>query len=310
MKSLITSIILFFTLLYSSCKTNGDTRQVALEESSVTPVTITQPVIDTLSEIVNLNAVSAFLLKSDVKANINGYIIRGSLHVGSRIQKGQVLFVLETKEARSLGNTINQLDSTFRFSGVNYVRSPVTGFLTMLNHQPGDYVQDGETLGSITDNRSFGFMLDLPYEYHGLLSDNKDLDIILPDGKILNGTVIQQMPSVDSSSQTQKIWIKPSGSEGIPENLIAKVELVKQRYIGLALPRAALFSDENQAEFWVMQLINDSTAVKIAVQKGIENDSLVAIKAPQFNLKDTFIVNGGYGLPDSAKVKVLHAAQK
>jgi hypothetical protein len=53
-----------------------------------------------------------------------------------------------------------------------------------------------------------------------------------------------------------------------------------------------------------MKLINDSTAVRVDIQKGIENDSLIQIIKPQFNLYDRIIFDGAYGLPDTANVVI------
>lgn len=272
--------------------------------STVTPVTITTPDTTTLKEEITLNAVSAYLLKTDIKANINGYITQSTIQAGSKIHRGQTIFVLETKEARSLGNTINQLDPSFKFSGINRIKSPVEGYVTMLNHQSGDYVQDGETLAGIAAKNSFGFVLNLPYEYHQLLNSNRKITIELPDGTLLNGYAAQVMPSVDSIAQTQRIWIKTPDAKNIPENLIAKVQLVKKASTHLSLLKAAIFSDENQQNFWVMKLSNDSTAIKVPVQKGLENDSLVEIISPAFSVTDSFVLQGGYGLGDTAKIAV------
>jgi hypothetical protein len=61
-------------------------------------------------------------------------------------------------------------------------------------------------------------------------------------------------------------------------------------------------ADETQTEFWVMKLINDSTAIKVAVKKGIETNDKVEILEPQFNPADKIIFTGNYGLADTAKV--------
>lgn len=298
-------LLLSVSMIVWSCKTSPDNPASGEEPPSITPVTITHPVASSIAETITLNAISTYLLKTDIKANINGYITEANLQVGSTISRGQALFTLETKEARSLGNTINDLDPSFRFSGVSRVKSQVTGHVTMLNHQKGDYVQDGETLASITDNKSFGFILDLPYEDHQLLVRNKKVAILLPDGTSLQGYVAQIMPTVDSISQTQKILIKLSGSHNtIPENLIAKIVLKKSESSHLLLPKTAVFSDEGQLNFWAMKIINDSTSIKIPLTKGIENDTLVEVISPHFNVKDTFIMQGGYGLPDTARVSI------
>jgi predicted deacylase len=74
------------------------------------------------------------------------------------------MFTIKTKEAQSIGNTINVLDTTFKFSGINNIRASRSGFVTQLLHQVGDYVQDGEQLAIISDRESFAFVLQLPYE--------------------------------------------------------------------------------------------------------------------------------------------------
>jgi len=75
-----------------------------------TPVTVTQISTEPLSEYIELNAVSAFLQKSYVKANANGYLQSADTYLGKFVSKGQLLFTLKTKESQSLGNSINELD--------------------------------------------------------------------------------------------------------------------------------------------------------------------------------------------------------
>jgi hypothetical protein len=91
----------------------------------------------------------------------------------------------------------------------------------------------------------------------------------------------------------------------IPENLVAKVELVKQQFSNATLlPKAALLSNEAQTGFWIMKLINDSVAVKTPVNKGIESGDSIQIISPPLNDSDKIILTGNYGLSDTAKVKV------
>ena len=71
-----------------------------------------------------------------------------------------------------------------------------------------------------------------------------------------------------------------------------------------SLPRSALLTDETETNFWVMKLIDSSTAVKVPVKKGIESGDRVEIDSPIFDPDDKILVTGNYGLPDTAKVKV------
>jgi multidrug efflux pump subunit AcrA (membrane-fusion protein) len=213
--------------------------------------------------------------------------------------------VIKTKEANSLGNALTKLDSSFHFDGTIHIKSPGTGYITQINYRIGDYVQDGEALATITDTKSFVFLLDLPYELKSYLPNNHQLELKLPDGSTLNGILEAPMPMVDAVSQTQNFIIKVNTSNPIPENLIAKVALVKKLKINTtSIPKAALLSNDTQTEFWVMKMMDSVTAVRVDVKKGIETNSNVEILSPQLFPKDKLVLTGHYGLADTAKVIV------
>jgi hypothetical protein len=73
----------------------------------------------------------------------------------------------------------------------------------------------------------------------------------------------------------------------------------------MVLPKQAVLGDETQTTFWVMKLINDSTAVKIIVNKGFENNEEVEITNPEFLPSDRIVRTGNYGLPDTARITIV-----
>lgn len=270
-----------------------------------TPVTTTTVSTGPLTESIELNATSAFQLKTFIKANANGYLQLVNAQLGKFINRGQQVFIIKTKEAEALGNTINVLDTSFRFTGIVHINSPGTGYVTTLNYRDGDYVQDGEQLAVISDKNSFCFLLDLPYELKPFLNSNKNVLLKLPDGTQLNGYIASQMPAVDPVSQTQGIGIKVNSNHQIPEGLIAKVVLVKtSKHNATSLPKDAVLTNETQSEFWVMKLIDSVTAVKVPIKKGLENTNSVEILSPSFSSNDKILLTGNYGLPDTSKVSV------
>jgi len=274
--------------------------------AAVTPVEVTYITTGPISESTELNAVSSYLQKSFVKANMNGYVLSVRAQVGQQIASNELLFSLMTKEARAIGNAVNQLDPAFKFSGTSNIRAGQAGFITEVSHQKGDYVQDGEALAVIINKNSFVFLLDLPYEQRVLMANNKVLELTLPDGEKLKGTVSGTFPIVDSVSQTQKVIIKVNVSHPIPEGLIAKVSIVKvARSNASTLPKSAVLTNETEDEFWVMKLINDSTAIKVPVKRGVENKDKVEVLSPVFNAQDRIITTGNYGMADTARVKVV-----
>jgi multidrug efflux pump subunit AcrA (membrane-fusion protein) len=279
-------------------------------EQVQTPVTITSVSTEPLTEYVELNATSVFQQDNIVKSNIIGYIKFVNIKMGEYVTGGQTLFILKTKEAESLGNTINKLDSSYRFSGVSKIVSAESGYVTELPHQVGDYVQDGEQLAVISDAKSFGFILNLPYELRKHVLLGKTVDVMLPDDTHLKGIVASFMPVIDSVSQTQQVLIKVSSQTKIPENLIAKVQILKnQKTDAISLPKQAVLSNDAQTEFWVMQLIDSVTAVKTPIVKGMETSNRIEILRPLFSAHDKILLTGNYGLPDTAKVKIVMPEQ-
>ena len=57
--------------------------------------------------------------------------------------------------------------------------------------------------------------------------------------------------------------------------------------------------------FWVMKLINDSTAIKVPVNRGISSGNRIEILSPLFSHGDRLISTGSYGLPDTANVSII-----
>ncbi|HUS02071.1 MAG TPA: efflux RND transporter periplasmic adaptor subunit [Chitinophagaceae bacterium] len=298
----------FFVIILSGCISCGHKTSVTETETEVdarTPVTVTAVSFEPLEEFVELNATSTFLQKSYVKSNLTGYIKAVNTRYAAIVNAGQVLFTLKTKESDAIGNTINRLDPSFRFSGVNVVRAGAGGYVSELDHQAGDYVQDGEQLAVISNLSSFVFVMNVPYEYKQFVSNNKQVELTLPDGVRLLGTVQTSMPFMDSVSQTQSVAIKVHSPLPIPQNLVAKVKVItSSKAAAISLPKPAVLSDETQSDFWVMKMINDSTAVKVPVKKGIETGDRIEIVSPAFNPNDKILLTGNYGLPDTVKVKI------
>ncbi len=294
-------------LLLFSCQSkdkggDDDDKKVASE----TPVTVTAVDSSALADYVDLNATSTTLQKNYVKSNANGYIHQVNAQLGHNVSKGQVLFIIKTKEAQAIGNTINVLDTSFKFSGVNKIKASAPGYISQLSHQLGDYVQDGEALAVISDRSSFVFLMQLPYELRQYVKAGQNVGLTLPGGTKIAGTVSSFMPSVDTVAQTQGVVLKINSGQQIPENLVAKARILKaSKNNTQSLPKSAILANETQTEFWVMKLINETTAVKVPVKEGIQSGDRVEILSPKFSGKDRIVISGNYGLPDTAKVKIV-----
>ncbi len=299
--------VLFVGLLVASC--NSSSSDSSDETPDVrTPVTVTTVSHFSLNEYIELNATSTYMQQNYVKSNLNGYIEKSNIKYGDYVHVGQPLFVLKTKEARAIGNSVNRLDSSFNFSGVNVLRSNASGYVMDVSHQPGDYVQDGEQLAVISDAQSFMFVMNVPYEDKPYVSIGKHVDILLPDNEVLPGIIASSLPAIDSVSQTQQYSIRVNAGHSIPKDLIAKVKILKKSVQDAqTLPKQSVLSDQTQTNYWVMKLINDSTAVKVPVKTGVEQGDTVQVLSPQFDPNTKILSGGNYGLSDTAGVIIQSA---
>jgi multidrug efflux pump subunit AcrA (membrane-fusion protein) len=302
-------ISLYFLILgtiLSSCQSKKTEDTIIEEEQeTITPVTVTSVITEPMVEYIELNATSAFLQQGFVKASANGYVQSVNAEVGKMVSSQQKVFVLKTKEAQSIGNSINALDSTFKFFGIINIKAGTAGYISEINHEPGDYVQEGEQLAVINDINSFVFILNLPYELRQYILNKDFVELLLPDGKKMMARISSAMPIVDSASQTQNIILKVT-EKNLPINLIGKVRVIKtEKANAVSLPKQSVLSDETQTSFWVMRLIDDSTAAKVPVTKGLEINDKIEILSPKFSASDKFLLTGNYGLADTARIKIV-----
>lgn len=298
--------VLVMSLLFAGCQ--GKESKPAEEEtqvSTVTPVTIDSIQTGPIAEYLELNATSSFLKKNSVKSPVAGYIQQVEISLGDEVTKNKELFLVKTKEASALDNNPGSHDSAFTFSGIIRVRSFQEGIISTLNRHAGDFVQEGDELCMVSDKSSFVFLLDVPYELHQFIHEGGACEIVLPDKKTLTGTIVSRLPSMDVASQTESYLIKAASGFSLPENLIARIRIIKEKKDkALTLSKTAILSNETQTEFWVMKLLNDSVAVKVPIKKGLETGERTEIISPSFESADRILVSGNYGLTDTAKIVI------
>ena len=300
------NFLLFYILIavfFTSCK------ETTMPEKPIdvrVPITLTT--IDTLGieSYSDLNATATYLVKNTIKANATGYLNSVNVATNDLVTIGKELFSIKTREAKVLGNTINKIDPSLQFGGAIRVRSNTTGIVTMVNVQQGDYVQDGDVLVTINDSKSFAILLSMPFDLKKYIAVGKQLTVTLPDATTRTATVQKFSPTVDATSQTQNVVLKINGKQDIPENLIVKVRINKgSDSKTISLPKSAVLSDETETNFWIMKMINATTAIKVPIKKGIQTENKIEIVSPVLTREDKILLTGNYGVADTIKVKVV-----
>ena len=297
---LITSCIL--VLLITSCS------KKEAEQAEQKPIVSVRAASVKLGEIeskLTFNGKTVYLKKNMVSSPISGYVRLIAVKFGDYVKKGELLFEIQTKENKALEN------SNVGNAGLIKVFAPAQGVVNTLNTtENGAYVVEGATLCTVAENQEVLVQLNLPFEFNSLVKTGETCTLVLGEDTRFSGTIYQILPTVDDANQTQQVLIKPHYSKPLPENLNLEVELLKARHSRSCLiPRNALMTNETQTEFWVMKVVNNM-AIKVPVQKGIENDETVEVLNSGLTTSDLVISEGAYGLNDSSAVKITASSKQ
>ncbi len=258
-----------------------------------------------ISNSLTLFGTTLYLRRNAVTAPVAAFITKVNVSLGARVKAGQPLYELETKERRALGTLSVGRDSAL--VGRITVRAASGGLITTFDkQQTGDYVLEGTQLCTIAEDNALAVQVNVPYEYGALARPGRTCRVRLPDGRTLTATFTTPLTTVNALAQTQSVLAHIRQPVSLPENLTVQVDVTSEANANAQLlPKAAILTDEMLEHFWVMRLLDDSTAVKVPVQLGERTTTTVEVRSPVFGEGDRIIVEGNYGLPDTARVQVI-----
>ena len=270
------------------------------------PVQISTIRIGSIDDELTLSATTVYLKRNVITSEIPAFISKVNIHLGDKVSKGQVLYELQTKERKALDKQIINSDTSLANFGNIKIISPASGIITTFDkQQTGDYILEGTQLCTIAESNDLAFQINVPYEFSQFTKVGNQCTITLPDNSIHSATITTPLTAMNTLAQTQTILAKSNETLFLPENLIVKIQVRKNMKANKQIvAKACVLSDEMMEEFWIMKLINDSTAVKVPVIIGNKNDIEVEINSPQFDDNVKIIINGNYGLKDTAFVKI------
>lgn len=307
--SIYFSIALIFVLASCGSKTEIQTEKTTTPKTPVEVVSISN---GSISDELTFFGTTIYLKRNLVTASIPAFITQVNVKLGDRVSKGDVLYVLQSKESRALGTDISKIDSTLKNFGIIKVTASATGIITTLDkQQSGDYVLEGTQLCTIAESNDLVFQVNVPYEFTAYTKTGNSCTLILPDNTQHSATFTKALTAMNVTAQTQTILAKCNENLFLPENMMVKVSISKGTQTKKqVLPKSCVLSDEMMKEFWVMKLINDSTAIKISVTVGNKNSERIEVLSPKFELTDKIISKGNYGLPDTALVSITISKAK
>jgi multidrug efflux pump subunit AcrA (membrane-fusion protein) len=285
----------------------GSDRNKSSEKDIKIPVSIVHPRMQTVTEYLTLNATTIFMHKATVRSTFQGYIEEAFKGVGDAVHVGDKLFRMQTKEAAA-SDSLQLSVGAGMFKGYVDLTAKINGTITEVNYHAGDYVSDGEQLAKIGQPGSLRIVLDVPFQNMKQIKQYSKCEVAVPGSASYEAVVDKIVPSVDPTSQTQTVLLRMEGEKTLPENLNLIVRFPVNRITeATVLPKKSVLSNETQDRFWIMKLLNDSTAVGVGIEKGSETDSLVQILMPALTTTDRVVSEGAYGLLDTVRVFIQNA---
>lgn len=260
-----------------------------------------------INDTLFFSASSVFNNKTTVQSPVAGYLSLMKISNGMNVSKGDFLFEVVTKEYNALQTSPGLLDTLDlrNNAGKVHILAPARGQIADLNFSQGQYVQEGNALCTIIDLSSILFKLYVPVENRAYVKNGISCGILMPEGQIISGRISNLLATTEVNTQTETYYVRTSNAVNIPEGVNVKAFLVISRGAETQiLPRSAILSNETLSEFWVMKIINDSTAVKTSVTPGKITGDEIEILKPEFLPEDKIVISGNYGLSDTALVSI------
>ncbi|MEI8113928.1 MAG: HlyD family efflux transporter periplasmic adaptor subunit [Bacteroidia bacterium] len=297
-------LIFLLTLFVGGCASK---KQVLEETISVkSDVKICSPIVREAERISNFQAVSRFMQSNDIRSQITGIITRINCSVADHIQTNQALFTVQPQESAALKKSkySNQILTGYS----DTVFAHINGQISKLNVQVGDFVQMGDVLANCIRANSMRIIAYIPVEQIGMIEKIKNCTVSLPDGTTVNGRISEKLASAEIQEQTQSYIIETEKPILLTENINLNVHFITEKIQeALFVPASAVLGNEEQTKFWVMKMVNDTICIKVPVDKGMKQDSLIQLIGTNLAINDRVISEGAYGLADSSRVQVLNS---
>ncbi len=266
-------------------------------------VTVTKITHGYLPDYIEMTGKTIYLNKTTITAPINGYVTQVNIKQGDKVNKNSLLFEMQTPEAYVMGNKAGAIENY----GIIKIAAPVNGRVVNLNIvSSGVFSNKGNALCTLLASNDLMLQVNVPFEYSKFTGSGNRCMVVLPDGKQVEGVFTKILPQVDEKSQTVKVLAKLNAGIFFPENIITKVLVDRsKKHNAQIIPKSCLQTDALMTKFWVMKLINDSTAVQVPVTVGNQTHSQAEILSPAFDSTDLIVNQGAYGLSDTVLVRVV-----
>ena len=272
---------------------------------TVAQVQVTQVSYRTLADTLNVNGQVMEGQQFTVRAPVTGYVAKLYVRPGEQVRAGRPLFSIRTREQTVLaqdssGNSLPQPSAVI-------VRAPVDGQIATVSTGDGIYVAEGSNMATLNSKNNLYLEAYIPAQWSNKVQPGDSALVEWADGRKKWAKVGSRLAQADSQSQSVLFMINNIPSDRLlPGERLAVWIPVNKMIDAQVLPKDAVLTDESMSSWWVMKMINDSVAVRVPVTPGISAGNWMAVLKPKFEKSDQILIQGNYGLADTARVKVVN----
>lgn len=126
----INYIVLFNCLFLFACKTAPKEIEATEITNPKTPVEVVSIKSGAVDDELVLSATTVYLKRNVISATIPAFITNVRVKLGDAVNKGDVLFELESKERRALGTNASQLDTSLTNFGLIKIKATADGVIS------------------------------------------------------------------------------------------------------------------------------------------------------------------------------------
>jgi membrane fusion protein (multidrug efflux system) len=265
-----------------------------------------------------------------IGAAVPGIVTEVKCAVGQSVEKGAVLFQLDSRTAdvtvataeqllerqqklmqvegtsqKALQEAGQQLAAARAQQSLLRVVSPLAGIVTSVNVRSGGAVDLTTVLAEVLDPERLVVSANVPSSELATVQVGQAVEVRRNDAaKPVGATVNFVSPQVDAKTGTAVVRASLPVDSGLRAGQFVTLRIVSEEHPDcLAVPVEGLVQNEEGAT--VISIVENDQARQKQVEAGLREGELVEVKADGLMEGMTVVTVGAYGLPKETKVRVV-----
>ena len=265
-----------------------------------------------------------------IAASVPGVVTAVKCAEGQRVEKGAVLFQLDSRAAdvavafaeknldrqrkllqvegtsqKALQEAEQQLAAARAQQALLQIQSPLAGTVTHVNVNPGEAVDLTTTLAEVIDIDRLVVSANVPSAELAALKVGQPAEVLADKSAApVSGSLSYISQQVDAKTGTALVRAALPANYGLHPGQFVTLRIVSEEHKDcLAVPVESVVKDAEGVT--VIALVQNDKAVQKPVKTGLRDGGLVEVEADGLQADMTVVTEGAYALPKETKVRVL-----